>query len=131
MLQDNCLRVGVLSPSTEPRRRVAWIEQHASKLDVLLTNAKLVRVGLNLRTFATAIFLEIEWSLAVLWQAMRRVYRPGSPLPVRILFPTYENTLEERAINLLGQKMRAAQLFYGDTVASALRDGEEGDFLTT
>ena len=129
VLQDSGLRVGVLSPSIEPRRRVAWIEQQAPKLDVLLTNAKLVKVGLNLRMFATAVFLEIEWSLAVLWQAMRRVYRPGSPLPVRILFPTYENTLEERAINLLGQKMRAAQLFYGDTVASALCDGEEGDFL--
>ncbi len=57
------------------------------------------------------------------------VYRPGAPLPVRVLFPTYENTLEERALNLLGQKMKAAQLFYGDEVASALCDDEEGDFL--
>ncbi len=48
---------------------------------------------------------------------------------VRVLFPTYENTLEERALNLIGQKMKAAQLFYGDEVASALCDDEEGDFL--
>ena len=96
---------------------------------MLVTNARLVKVGLNLRMFSTAIFYEIEWSLPILWQAMRRVYRPGAPLPVRILFPTYENTLEERALNLLGQKMRAAQLFYGDEVASALCDEEDGDFL--
>ena len=63
------------------------------------------------------------------WQAMRRVYRPGSLMPIRVLFPTYENTLEERALNLLGQKMKAAQLFYGDEVASALCDDEQGDFL--
>jgi len=129
ILQDNGLRVGVLSPSVEPRRRVAWIEKHIGDIDVLITNARLVKVGLNLRMFATAVFYEIEWSLPILWQAMRRVYRPGAPLPVRVLFPTYENTLEERALNLLGQKMKAAQLFYGDEVASALCDDEEGDFL--
>ncbi len=129
VLQEHGLRVAVLSPSVDPRRRVAWIEKHIPGMDVLLTNARLVRVGLNLRMFATAIFAEVEWSLATLWQAMRRVYRPGSPLPVRVLFPTYENTLEERAINLMGQKMRAAQLFYGDTIASALCDEEDGDFL--
>lgn len=129
ILQEQGLRVGVLSPAIEPRRRVTWIEKHASQIDVLLTNARLVKVGLNLRMFATAIFFEMEWSLPVVWQAMRRVYRPGAPLPVRILFPAYENTLEERALNLMGQKMRAAQLFYGDTVASALCDEEENDFL--
>ncbi|MBU1661453.1 MAG: hypothetical protein KKD28_08260, partial [Chloroflexi bacterium] len=80
--------------------------------------------------FSTAIFYEIEWSLAILWQAMRRVYRPGSPLPVRILFPVYEGTLEEHALNLIGQKMKAATLFYGDEVASALTEEDESDFLT-
>jgi hypothetical protein len=129
ILQDSGLRVGVLSPSVEPRRRVAWIEKHIGNMDVLITNARLVKVGLNLRMLSTAIFYELEWSLAILWQAMRRIYRPGALLPIRILFPTYENTLEERAINLLGQKMKAASLFYGDEVASALCDEEEGDFL--
>ena len=129
VLQEHGLRAGVLSPTVEPRRRVDWIERHIDAIDVLLTNARLVKVGLNLRMFATAIFYEIEWSLPVLWQAMRRVFRPAAPLPIRILFPTYENTLEERALNLLGQKMKAAQLFYGDEVASALCDDEDGDFL--
>jgi len=129
ILRSHGLRVGVLSPSVSPRRRVAWITKHAPNLDVLLTNARLVKVGLNLRMFATAVFYEIEWSLSILWQAMRRVYRPGAPLPVRVFFPVYEGTLEEQAINLIGQKMKAAQLFYGDEVASALTDEDEGDFL--
>jgi SNF2 family DNA or RNA helicase len=43
--------------------------------------------------FSTAIFYEIEWSLAILWQAMRRIYRPGAPLPVRVIFPAYAGTL--------------------------------------
>ncbi len=129
VLKEYGLRVGVLSPSISPRRRVAWIQHHAPGIDVLLTNARLVKVGLNLRMFSTAIFYEFEWSLAILWQAMRRVYRPGAPLPVRILFPAYENTLEERALSLIGQKMKAASLFYGDEVASALTEEGESDFL--
>jgi hypothetical protein len=128
-LKEYGLRVGVLTPSIRPRSRVAWIQRHAPAFDVLLTNARLVKVGLNLRMFATAVFYEFEWSLAILWQAMRRVYRPGAPLPVRILFPAYENTLEERALSLIGQKMKAASLFYGDEVASALTEEDESDFL--
>jgi hypothetical protein len=129
VLQEHGLRVGVLSPSISPRSRVAWIQKHEPHLDVLLTNARLVKVGLNLRMFNTAIFYEIEWSLAILWQAMRRVYRPGAPLPVRVIFPAYAGTLEERALSLLGQKMKAASLFYGDEVASALTEEDESDFL--
>lgn len=129
ILKEYGLRVGVLSPSVSPRNRVAWIQRHAPAIDVLLTNARLVKVGLNLRMFATGIFYEFEWSLAILWQARRRVYRPGAPLPVHILFPAYENTLEERALSLIGQKMKAASLFYGDEVASALTEEDESDFL--
>ena len=129
VLMDHGLRVDVLSPSIKPRSRVAWIQKHAPNIDVLLTNARLVKVGLNLRMFSTAIFYEIEWSLAILWQAMRRVYRPGASLPVRVIFPAYAGTLEERALSLLGQKMKAASLFYGDEIASALTEEDESDFL--
>jgi hypothetical protein len=129
ILKEYGLRVGVLSPLISPRSRVARIQRHAPAIDILLTKARLVKVGLNLRMFATGVFYEFEWSLAILWQAMRRVYRPGAPLPVRILFPAYENTLEERALSLIGQKMKAASLFYGDEVASALTEEDESDFL--
>lgn len=129
VLHEHGLRVNVLTPGINPRNRVAWIQKHAPNIDVLLTNARLVKVGLNLRMFSTAIFYEIEWSLAILWQAMRRVYRPGASLPVRVIFPAYAGTLEERALNLLGQKMKAASLFYGDEIASALTEEDESDFL--
>lgn len=129
MLHKHGLRVNVLTPGINPRIRVAWIQKHAPNIDVLLTNARLVKVGLNLRMFSTAIFYEFEWSLAILWQAMRRVYRPGASVPVRVIFPAYAGTLEERALNLLGQKMKAASLFYGDEIASALTDEDESDFL--
>jgi hypothetical protein len=48
---------------------------------------------------------------------------------VRVIFPAYAGTLEERALSLLGQKMKAASLFYGNEIASALTEEDESDFL--
>lgn len=124
------LRVGILWPSLAPARRASWIKAHAHEFDVLLTNARLVEVGLNLTMFNTAVFLEAEWSLYVLWQSMRRLYRPGAPLPVKLYFPVYADTQEESALDLLGHKMLAAQIFHGDTIGGALVDElEDGDLL--
>ena len=130
-LETAGLRVGILRPSIAPARRAPWIKAHAREYDVLLTNARLVEVGLNLTMFNTAIFFEIEWSLYTLWQSMRRLYRPGATLPVKLFFPVYQGTQEENALDLLGHKMLAAQTFYGDEVGGALVDElDDGDLLT-
>ncbi|MCC7362712.1 MAG: hypothetical protein IT317_24740 [Anaerolineales bacterium] len=130
VLSGHGLRVGTLRPSLEPAKRATWLKKHAEQFDVLLTNARLVEVGLNLTMFSTAIFAEMEWSLYVVWQSMRRLYRPGAPRPVKLYFPVYENTLEESALDLIGAKMLAAQTFYGDEISGALvDDGDEGDLL--
>lgn len=76
-LQMAGLRVGVLRPSLAPNRRGTWLKNHADEFDVLLSNARLIEVGLNLTMFNTKIY-EAEWSLYVLWQALRRLYRPGT-----------------------------------------------------
>ena len=128
-LESRGLRVGILRASVSPRRRMAWITKRAPYIDVLLTNSKLVKVGLNLTMFNSVAFYEPEYSLQVMWQAMRRIYRPGAPLPVKVVFMGYEDTMEERAINLIGKKMKASQLFYGDEVASALTEEDDMDFL--
>ena len=110
-LEASGLRAGILRPSLAPAKRATWIKNHAHEFDVLLTNARLVEVGLNLTMFNTAILFEFEWSLYVLWQFMRRLYRPGASKRVKLFFPVYQNTLEESALDLLGHKMLAAQLF--------------------
>jgi hypothetical protein len=124
------LRVGILRPSLAPAKRAPWLKANARRFDVMLTNARLVEVGLNLTMFNTAIFYEIEYSLYVVWQSMRRLYRPGAPLPVRLYFPVYAHSMEERALDLVGHKMLAGQVFYGDEVSGALvEDCDEGDLL--
>jgi hypothetical protein len=130
ILSSHGLRVGTLRPSLEPARRATWMKYNSQKFDVLLTNARLVEVGLNLTMFSTAVFYQLEWSLYIIWQSMRRLYRPGASRPVKLYFPVYEGTLEESALDLIGAKMLAAQAFYGDEVGGALVDeGDEGDLL--
>jgi CBS domain-containing protein len=106
-----------------------WIRKHATGLDVLFSNARLVEVGLNLTMFSTGIFDESEWSLYILWQALRRLFRPGAKKNIRMLFPVYELTMEEQLIDLMGLKMRAAQIFYGDEISGALVEENESDIL--
>ena len=65
-----------------------------------------------------------------IWQAMRRVWRLGQTQPVQVLFPVYTDSMESADLALMGQKMQAALLLYGDNAASAITDeaGGSGDF---
>jgi hypothetical protein len=89
-----------------------------------------VQTGLDLVQFSTVVFYEIQYDLYVIWQSMRRVWRLGQDKPVRVVFTAYENTLEAKAIQLMGRKMKAAQLLYGDEVGGAIvPDDDDGNFL--
>ncbi|HCR54951.1 MAG TPA: hypothetical protein DIW27_11075, partial [Cytophagales bacterium] len=65
----------------------------------------------------------------VLWQSLRRVWRLGQTKPVKAIFSVYNDTMESRALALIGAKMKAAQLLYGDNVGGAIVPEEEGDIL--
>jgi superfamily II DNA or RNA helicase len=129
-LEDAGLRVKVLTTRIDTRKREAWVEKHAPATDVLIVNPRLVETGLDLVQFATIVFYEISYSLFTCWQAMRRVWRLGQEKPVKVIFVAYENTLETDALALMGKKMQAAQLLYGDEVGGAIVPEEDGDFLT-
>jgi hypothetical protein len=129
VLKDAGLRVITLYSSVGPRKREAWIDRHAD-VDVLITNPRLVATGLDLVNFASVVFAEVEYSLYVLWQALRRVWRLGQTKPVKAVFSVYRGTMEAQALALMGRKMRAAQLLYGDNVGGAIVPIEDGDFIT-
>ena len=85
---------------------------------------------LHLVDFATCIFFEIDYSLYSMWQAMRRVWRLGQTQAVKVVYAVYRNTLEEAALALMGEKLKAALLLYGDNAASAItEEAGDGDFL--
>jgi hypothetical protein len=122
------IRAVILPDSLPPAKREAWIDRQVHDIDVLITNPKKIETGLDLIKFATIICFEIEYSLYTLWQFMRRVWRLGQTKPVKVLFLVYQHTLEEAALALIGEKMKAALLLYGDNAASAITaDADAGE----
>jgi hypothetical protein len=129
ILRDGGVRAEVLTSSVNPRKREAWIAKRVAGLDALVVNPRLVETGLDLIAFSSVVFAEIEYSLYTLWQAVRRVWRLGQTKPVKAIYSVYSEAMEARALALMGQKMKAAQLLYGDNVGGAIVPEEESDIL--
>lgn len=129
VLRDGGVRAEVLTSGVNPRKREEWIAKRVVGLDALVVNPRLVETGLDLIAFSSVVFAEIEYSLYTLWQAVRRVWRLGQTKPVKAVFSVYSEAMEARALALMGQKMKAAQLLYGDEVGGAIVPEEDGDIL--
>jgi hypothetical protein len=128
LLTQSGIRAVILPDSLPPAKREAWIDKQVKDIDVLITNPRKIETGLDLVKFATIICCEVEYSLYTLWQFMRRVWRLGQTKPVRVLFLVYRDTMEEAALALIGEKMKAALLLYGDNAASAITvDADAGE----
>ncbi|MEP0805619.1 MAG: DEAD/DEAH box helicase [Chloroflexota bacterium] len=129
ILREGGVRAEVLHSGVNPRKREEWIAKRVVGLDALVVNPRLVETGLDLIAFSSVVFGEIEYSLYTLWQAVRRVWRLGQTKPVKAIFSVYSDAMEARALALMGQKMKAAQLLYGDEVGGAIVPEEDGDIL--
>jgi SNF2 family DNA or RNA helicase len=128
-LRSAGLRPKILRPSVPPERREAWARENAQDTQVLITNPKLIETGLDLVAYGSVVFFEIEYTLYTLWQAMRRVWRLGQTQPVTVTFLSYRDTLEDLALKLMGRKLYAAQLLYGDEIGGAIVESDDGNFL--
>ena len=129
-LQSAGLRVAILSGSVDSRKREEWINRRVNTIDALICNPLLVETGMDLVSFATIVYFEINYSLYSLWQSLRRVFRLGQTKSVKAVFSIYSDTMEAKALSLMGRKMKAAQLLFGDEVGGAIVPEDEGDFLT-
>lgn len=129
MLRGGGVRAEVLSSGVNPRKREEWIARRVYGLDALITNPRLVATGLDLVAFASITFFEPEYSLYTMWQALRRVWRLGQTKPVKAVFSVYHGAMESQALALIGAKMKAAQLLYGDEVGGAIVPEDDGDLL--
>jgi hypothetical protein len=123
----------ILRHDVPPRKRMEWVEHRLP--DVLIVNPRLVETGVNLIAYPTVIFDQIDYSLFTVWQAVRRTWRLGQEQPVKVIFLTYTMTgsvdpcMEERAVALVGEKIAAAQLLYGEEVSGAIVPDVEDSIL--
>jgi hypothetical protein len=125
------LRVVNLHSQVSADKREKWLKDRTPKTDVLIVNARCVDTGLDLVDYQTIIWYELDYSLYIMMQATKRVYRVGQVNDVEIHFATYKETAEQRGFAMMGQKWSAAQLLYGDSVDCALAQNTDasGGFL--
>jgi hypothetical protein len=108
------LRVAVLRASVPTQKREEWYDrQLESGVEVVICHPKLVETGLDLLAFPTLYFYQTGYSLHTLRQASRRSWRIGQRHPVRVKFLTYEGTMQEICLRLMGRKMLVALMMEG------------------
>ncbi|MCG2746789.1 MAG: DEAD/DEAH box helicase, partial [Desulfobulbaceae bacterium] len=82
--------------------------------DCLICNPNLVKTGLDLLEFPTIIFFQCGYSVFTLRQASRRSWRIGQDKPVRVFFMAYADTMQEKALSLMAQKMETSLAIEGE-----------------
>lgn len=130
-LEEAGLKVSVLGANISPAKREAWLQRVVKKEnpDVLLTNGRLVETGLDLIEFPSIVQYGIEYSVPSLRQSTRRSWRLGQTQPVEVTYLAYAGTLQETAIYLISQKMRASETVDGDETGGLGKFDESGEDL--
>jgi hypothetical protein len=125
-LKADGFRVGVMRSSVAPAEREEWINKHGRNCDVILSHPQLVQTGLDFfspatgHNFCSILFYQTGYNLFTLMQASRRAWRIGQKAPCEVAFLYYENTMQARAMALMGKKMLAARNLNGQFSAEGL-----------
>lgn len=95
ILKREGVRVQVLQANVSPEERVEWLEQAVDKgTEVVVCNAKLVEVGLDLLSFPTLLFYQFTDEVNTMRQAARRSWRIAQHRRCKVLYYTYNRSYE-------------------------------------
>lgn len=103
-----------LKSNIKSRDREKFIIDNYKNYDVLFTNPRLVKTGLDLVMYPTIIFYQPGNSVFTTRQASRRSWRIGQDKEVKILFYIYEDTIQEKYLKVIAQKMEISTAIEGD-----------------
>lgn len=113
---------GIKMPSNS-RQREAWLHDMMEKhdWDILITNPRLVKVGLDLLSFPNIHFFQMDYSTYDYMQASRRSWRLKQTLPVKVFTYVYKKTIQEEALKHIARKIDAAMAMQGKFSEEGLR----------
>ena len=108
--------------AVKPEQREDWLKEHLAtgQYDCLLCNPNLVKTGLDLLDFPTIVFFQCGYSVFTLRQASRRSWRIGQNLPVRVFYLAYAETMQDKALSLMAQKMETSLAVEGELSGQGL-----------
>lgn len=132
LLYDEGIDCDVLKYTVKPVKREEWIKDRVnSGVQVVLANPKLVQTGLDLYDFPTLVFYQTGYSIFNLRQASRRSWRIGQDKDVKVHYLFYGNTLQDKAMQLMGSKLEASLAMEGKFSEDGLLAMTAGDDMTT
>jgi SNF2 family DNA or RNA helicase len=126
------IEADVLRYTVKPEKREEWINDRVkSGVQVVIANPKLVQTGLDLYDFPAMIFYQTGYSIFNLRQASRRSWRIGQDKDVKIRYLFYGDTLQEKAMQLMGSKLKASLAIEGKFSEEGLLAMTAGEAMTT
>ena len=115
VLQDKLVQHGfspliLRSDTVRSESREEWLEKQMKTIryDCLICNPNLVKTGLDLLDFPTIVFFQCGYSVYTLRQASRRSWRIGQDQPVRVFLMSYADSMQDKALSLMAQKMETS-----------------------
>ena len=131
ILQDEGMRVAVLTSDVKPELREAWYERQSRQgVQVVIGHPKLCCLGLDLLEYPDLFFWETGYSLYTLRQASRRSWRIGQREEVTVKYFAYANTAQETCLRLMGRKLLVSLAMEGKFSTEGLQAvGEDDDLL--
>ncbi|MBO3794365.1 hypothetical protein [Bacillus subtilis] len=105
------------------RQREEWLNKMMEKhdWDILITNPRLVKVGLDLLAFPNIHFFQIDYSTYDYMQASRRSWRLKQTKDVKVYTYVYRNTIQEKSLQHIARKIDAAMAMQGKFSEEGLR----------
>lgn len=121
-LQGNKMSFGVLTGAVKPDDRQAVLSKFREKngTRILLVQAALGKMGLNLAVASVAIYYSLYWSSLVWEQSQDRIEHPSKKEPLHYIVLTCRNTLDVAVVDRLGEKSWSQKALFKD-IHSALR----------
>lgn len=119
---------GIRMPKNS-KEREAWLKKKMEEndWDVLITNPKLVKVGLDLLDFPTIVYYQMDYSTYDYMQSSRRSWRIKQNKPVKVYTMVYKDTIQEKVLMHIAKKIDAALAMQGKFSEEGLRAMSDSD----
>lgn len=113
---------GIRMPKSSTQRE-EWLNDMMVKhnWDILITNPRLVKVGLDLLAFPNIHFYQLDYSTFDYMQASRRSWRIRQTEDVQVFTYVYEDSIQESALRHIARKIDASLAMQGKFSEEGLR----------